>query len=200
MSARNGSWRESLRCQIENLQHTADNLDGSEVDRAVEMVRRCTGLLIFSGVGQNLVLADKVASTFSSLSLRAVSADPVAALHGGMGLFRPEDLLILISKSGESPELLRFLDACRQVGHSNTLAIHSAPGSTLATSCRGGVHVPMVSEADHLDLAPTASSICFLGLLQSLAAELASAAGLSEAAFRRTHPGGTIGLGPVRVR
>jgi arabinose-5-phosphate isomerase len=177
----------------------ADNIDESEVANAVEMVRRCSGLLIFSGVGQNLALAGKAASTFSSLSLRAVSADPIAALHGGMGLFRPEDLLILISKSGETPELIRFMGACNQLDHSNTLGVHSSRGSTLASGCRHSVYVPMVSEADHLDLAPTASSVCFLAFLQSLAAELASEAGLSASAFRRTHPGGTIGLGLVRV-
>jgi arabinose-5-phosphate isomerase len=177
----------------------ADNLDESEVGKAMEMVRRCRGLLIFSGVGQNLLLAGKAASTFSSLSLRAVSADPIAALHGGMGLFRPDDLLILISKSGETPELLRFMDACRQIDYSNTLGIHSSRGSTLASGCRHSVYVPMVSEADHLDLAPTASSVCILGFLQALATQLASEAGLSASAFRRTHPGGTIGLGPVRV-
>jgi arabinose-5-phosphate isomerase len=177
----------------------ADNIDESEVVKAMEMVRRCRGLLIFSGVGQNLLLAGKAASTFSSLSLRAVSADPIAALHGGMGLFRPDDLLILISKSGETPELLRFMDACRQIDYSNTLGIHSSPGSTLAAGCRHSVYVPMVSEADHLDLAPTASSVCILGFLQSLATQLASDAGLSASAFRRTHPGGTIGLGSMRI-
>jgi arabinose-5-phosphate isomerase len=177
----------------------ASRIDDSEVGKAMEMVRRCRGLLIFSGVGQNLLLAGKAASTFSSLSLRAVSADPVAALHGGMGLFRPDDLLILLSKSGETAELLRFLDACRQIDFANTLGIHSAPGCTLAANCRHSVYVPMMSEADHLDLAPTASSVCLLGFLQSLAIELASEAGLSASAFRRTHPGGTIGRGPVRV-
>lgn len=177
----------------------ASRIDESEVGKAMEMVRRCRGLLIFTGIGQNLLLAGKAASTFCSLSLRAVSVDPVAALHGGMGLFRPDDLLILISKSGETPELLRFLAACRQIDYSNTLGIHSAPGSTLASNCRHSVYLPMVNEADHLDLAPTASSLCLLGFLQSLAVELASEAGLSALAFRRTHPGGTIGLGPARV-
>ena len=177
----------------------ADHIDESEVAKAIEIVRGCRGLIICSGVGQNLLLASKAASTFNSLSLRAVSADPVAALHGGMGLFRPGDLLILISKSGETPELLRFMDACRVVGHSNILGIHSSRDSTLAAGCRHSVYIPLVSEADHLDLAPTSSSVCFLSFLQALAVQLASEAGLTAPAFRRTHPGGTIGQGTGRV-
>lgn len=177
----------------------AENVDEAEVSKAIEMVRGCHGLLIFTGVGQNLFLASKVASSYNSLSLRAVSADPVGALHGGMGLFRPGDLLILISKSGETAELLRFMDACEQLGRPIMLGIHSAPGSTLASRCQHSVYLPLQSEADHLDLAPTASSVCILAFLHSMAVQLASEAGLSASSFRRTHPGGTIGLDPDRV-
>lgn len=194
------SWKQSLQCQVDNFQYMTDHIDESEVGAAIDMLLQCRGLLLFAGVGQNLLVASKAASTYNSLALRAVSIDPVAALHGGMGLMRREDLVILISKSGETSELLQFMQACRQLGHSSMLGIHSSRGSSLASGCRRAVYLPMVSEADHLDLAPTASSVCILGFLQALAAHLANEAGLSESDYRRTHPGGTIGLGPAEVR
>jgi arabinose-5-phosphate isomerase len=187
------SWKESLERHMLNLEHMADNLDPIEVDDVLDTMRTCDGLILFTGVGQNLILATKVASTYNALSIRAMSVDPIASLHGTMGMFRAEDLLVAISKSGETFELLCLLRACREIGFTNTVGVHSARGCTLGKLSARSVYVPMVGEADHLNMAPTASSGCFLAFLQAIAVQLSSENGLTAVDFVRTHPGGTLG-------
>ena len=187
------SWRESLDAHTRGLAQMATALDDGEVSDLLATLRSCPGMIIFTGVGQNSLLASKVASTYGSLSIRSTSVDSVALLHGNLGMLRGEDLLIMLSSSGETAELLRLVEACLAIGHTNTLAVHSAPGSTLAKLCARNVHVPLLGEADHLNLVPTASSCCFLAFLQAVAIHLASERGLTAAEFVSTHPGGTIG-------
>ncbi|HEX6871823.1 MAG TPA: SIS domain-containing protein [Micromonosporaceae bacterium] len=187
------SWQESLRAHVRSLEHMMGRVDPDEVAVALRLMDECRGLIIFAGIGQNLMLANKAASTYNSLSLRSISVDPVASLHGTMGMFRPDDLLVLLSKSGETAELLRFVDACHRTGHTRILGVHSAPGCELAGRSMHSVFIPLEAEADHLGLAPTASSVCLLAFLHALAVELAGRRGLTAADFVRTHPGGTIG-------
>ncbi|WP_433652897.1 SIS domain-containing protein [Micromonospora zamorensis] len=187
------TWRESLDLHIANLDYMARNLDGREVERILDVLRGCQGLVIFTGVGQNSLLASKVASTYGSLSMRSTSIDAVALLHGNLGMLRPQDLLVVLSNSGETFELKRLMEACRDLGHTDTLVVHSAPGCTLEKLAAHSIHLPTAGEADHLGIVPTASSTCFLSFLQAVATQLASENGLTAGAFVRTHPGGTLG-------
>jgi arabinose-5-phosphate isomerase len=186
-------WQTSLHSHIQNLSHMLENLDETQVEKALTRMRDCQGLIVFTGIGQNLIMASKVAATYNSLSLRAVSVDPVSSLHGSMSFVRPEDLLVPLSKSGETPELLRFLDGVSKLADCDVLSIHAARGCPLERRSAYSVYLPLLGEADHLNLAPTASSGCFLAFLQALAVQLASMRGLTRADFARTHPEGTLG-------
>src|SRR5215469_14216227 len=124
-------WQESLRNQIESLAHMLDNLDEAQVGKALNLIGDCRGMIIFTGIGQNLIMSAKLAATYNSLSLRAMSLDPVSSLHGGMSFLRPEDLLVPISKSGETAELLSFLQLATEQADCPVLAIHAAPGCSL---------------------------------------------------------------------
>ncbi|MEE1736698.1 SIS domain-containing protein [Streptomyces sp. BE147] len=171
----------------------AGHLAADEVDLFLSAIRDCRGLIVFTGVGQNSLLADKVASTYGSLSMRSTSIDSVALLHGNLGMLREGDLLILLSNSGETPELLHLVESCKKIGHTDILVVHSTPGCTLERMCARSVHVPTVGEADHLDMVPTASSCCFLAFLQAVAIQIAGEQGLTADDFVATHPGGSIG-------
>lgn len=187
------TWQESLGQHISNLQYMAKHVDTGQADELVRLVRSCRGLVIFTGVGQSSLLASKVAATYASLSLRSVSVDAVALLHGNLGMLRPQDLLILLSNSGETVELRRLMEACQALGHTNTVAVHAAPDCTLEKRATYAVRLPLLGEADHLGIVPTASSSCFLSFLQAVAAQVACADDLTAEAFVRTHPGGTLG-------
>jgi len=193
VSVRCMPWQESLKRHIGSLEYMALQLDVREVTNVLQVMRSCRGLIIFTGVGQNSLLASKVASTYGSVGIRAASMDSVALLHGGLGFLQSQDLLVLLSKSGETAELLRLMAACRDIGHSDTLAVHSARGSTLEALAACSVYIPILSEADHLDMVPTASAACFLSFLHALAVQLSSESGLTAAMFLRTHPAGTLG-------
>lgn len=190
------SWKESLARYVEAFCHTTSALDPSEMDRAFRVLGRCDGLLIFTGVGQNGSLAQKISMTYNSLSIRSIWVDPVAALHGTMGLFRPHDIVIPLSRSGNTGELIAFLRACRRIGFDRILAVHGNPGCEMARLAQWTLEIPVPFEADHLNLTPTASSVCFLAVLQSLAVAIASQRGLTKEDFVATHPGGTLGKEP----
>ncbi len=186
-------WERSLRLHIDSLTNMLTHLESMEVHEALNAMRECKGLFIFTGVGQNYILACKIASTFNSLYLRSVSVDPIASLHGTLGLIQNRDLLVPISRSGETEELIRFIKYCRQIGFKNVLGIHSEPMSSLAKLSRLSVYVPITNEADQLNIVPTASSVCFLAFLHSLGVQLSSERKLTVTEFLRNHPGGTLG-------
>jgi len=187
------SWQESLERHITNLQHMATHVDVAEVNGFLDAIRNCSGLIVFTGVGQNSLLADKIASTYASLSMRSTSIDAVAFLHGNLGMLRRPDLIVMLSHSGETRELYDLAQACDRLGYANTFAVHSTPGCSLSRLCHRSVHVPTLGEADRLDLVPSASSCCFLSFLQAVAIQLAAEGALTLQRFVSTHPGGTLG-------
>ena len=165
------SWDQSLVQHKVILGQMADSLDPLEVDRVLDAMRACKGVMFFTGVGQNQLLAAAVASRFRAWSFRAIGMSPIAFLQGNPGVLRTEDLLVFISKSGETSQLL----ACIQhpdVRSTTTLAVHATRGSTLERYSDLSLHLSIAAEADHMGMAPTASTICFLSVLQSIGAQV----------------------------
>ncbi len=187
------TWEESLDRYREAFHYTTKALRPQDMQRARDIFHSCTGVLVFTGIGQNGTLAQKIAMTYNSLSIRSMSLDATAALHGTMGLLRKEDIVIPLSRSGNTAELITFLRACRRIGFDRIIAVHGNPNSEMVKLSKWSLEVPVPYEADHLNLAPTVSSVCFLAVLQSLAVDIANLRGLTHEDFVKTHPGGTLG-------
>ena len=101
---------------------TNKSIEG-DVRETVNLISSCKGICYFTGVGKNMYVASRVASTYDSLGIRSIFIDPVHTLHGSMGIFSEEDLVIAISKSGNTSELIRFVLTLRKQGFTNIMGI-----------------------------------------------------------------------------
>ncbi len=188
-------WFESLKKQVETLTDANDFLvkNSSSMQELLLLTKKVKGFHYFTGIGKNGFVAAKVASTFNSLGIRSMFVDPVNTLHGDMDIFSSNDILYIISKSGETEELIRFVQALLNNKFWNIVTITSKQNSSLSRLSKFSLFVPVKREGDHLGVAPVASSLVYIAVLQSIAVELSSEKGFSKKDFVRCHPGGTLG-------
>lgn len=158
--------------------------------QAIQDLRNIVGKIICSGIGKSGHVARKVASTLSSIGTPAFFLHPTEALHGDLGAVSPQDVLLLFSRSGETPELLRF--AHHSTAHKR-IVITAYPQSSLAFCCDIVLTIPQLKEACHLDLAPTTSTIMMLALGDALALTLSARKNFQTEQYHRLHPEGTLG-------
>jgi arabinose-5-phosphate isomerase len=159
---------------------------------ALELILRCTGRVIVSGIGKSGHIARKIASTMSSTGTPAYFVHPAEASHGDLGMIQSTDLLIAISYSGESAELLTIIPLVKRQG-AKLIAMTGNPRSTLAVQADVHLDAHVEQEACPLNLAPTASTTAALALGDALAVGLLDARGFSADDFARSHPGGALG-------
>lgn len=160
--------------------------------RAVAALAACRGKVIVSGVGKSGVVAQKVASTFSSTGTPAVHLDPTDALHGSLGLVRKEDVVLAIGKSGESDELNALLPRLRAL-KVKIIAITANPRSTLGKAASIVLYTPIEVEACPLNLAPTSSTTAAMAVGDALAVALMGVRGFDSRRFAENHPAGRLG-------
>jgi arabinose-5-phosphate isomerase len=166
--------------------------------RAVALIRACqdgpapAGRVVVSGVGKSGHVARKIASTLASTGTPAMFVHAAEAAHGDLGMITEHDVLIAISYSGESPELLTIVPALKRVG-AKLVAITGNPASSLAAESDVHLDAGVEREACPLDLAPTASTTAALALGDALAMALLEERGFTAEDFARTHPGGSLG-------
>ena len=160
--------------------------------RAIDMILRCTGRVIVSGIGKSGHIARKIASTMSSTGTPAYFVHPAEASHGDLGMIQSDDLLIALSYSGESAELLTIIPLIKRRG-ATLIAITGNARSTLAVQADVHLDVRVDQEACPLNLAPTASTTASLAMGDALAVSLLDARGFSADDFARSHPGGSLG-------
>lgn len=186
--------RECIRLEREALAETARSLGREFVAtaRAVDAVRAAGGKLIFTGVGKNAPVAQKIAATFNSTGMPSCFLDATQALHGDLGLVGESDLAFLLSNSGQSEEILRLIPLLRRFGV-RLVAFTSSPDSDLARNADLALLYRVPREACPLKLAPTASTTAALALGDALAMVLMQARGLTRDDFARYHPAGNLG-------
>jgi arabinose-5-phosphate isomerase len=183
--------RRVLALEAEALQATADALDEGFA-RAVALLQACRGRVIIAGVGKSGLIGRKMAATFTSTGTPATFLHPVEGLHGDLGLVGPDDVAILISKSGESEELLGLLEALARLGV-RLIAITADPASRLGRHADEVLALGRREEACPHDLAPTTSTTVTLALGDALAVALLQEKGFRAEDFARLHPGGALG-------
>jgi len=183
--------RRVVRLEREALGAIEDRL-GDSFARAVELVARSTGRVIVAGVGKSGLVGRKIAATLTSTGTPAVFLHPAESAHGDLGIVGTDDVAILISKSGESDELLVLLEHLQGLGV-RTIAITAETGSALGKLCDVALDAWVREEACPHDLAPTTSTTVALALGDALAVTLLEYKGFRREDFARLHPGGAIG-------
>ena len=183
--------RRVLSLEAEALRASESAL-GEPFARAVRLLAACTGRVIVAGVGKSGLVGRKMAATFTSTGTPAVFLHPVESVHGDLGIVGPDDVAILISKSGESDELLGLIDALARLGV-KMIAMTAVASSRLARSCEVTLDLLVKEEACPHNLAPTTSTTVTLALGDALAVALLQAKGFRAEDFARFHPGGALG-------
>ena len=190
--------RRVLTIESEAVAALASRL-GPGFDRAVELLVGCQGRVVVTGMGKSGIVCQKIAATLSSTGTPAYFLHPAEALHGDIGLLVAGDVVLIVSNSGETEELIRCYELIRRVGVP-IVAFTGRPGSTLARHADVNVDVSVAREACALDLAPTASTTAALAMGDALAVACYERRGFTAQDFARTHPAGRLGRKITEVR
>lgn len=190
--------REILHDEARALDALADSL-GERFEQAVSLILHCRGKLIVSGLGKSGHVGRKIAATFASTGTTATFLHLAEAIHGDLGMAARGDVAILISQSGETPELESVIDHFTHIGVP-IVAITGNSGSSLAAAAKAPLILPHWHEVGPESVAPTSSTTMTLALGDALAMTVMRQKGFTRADFGRLHPGGALGarLKPVR--
>lgn len=180
-----------LRDEAQALLELIPNID-ENFDRTVEIILNCKGKLIVSGVGKSGHIGAKIAATLSSTGTPSFFINPLDAFHGDLGVIMPEDVVLAISNSGATDELLRFLPFLLE-RNIPVIGMSSNPNSLLAQYATAHLNTAVSKEACPLGLAPTSSTTATLALGDALACALIEARNFKASDFARFHPGGSLG-------
>jgi len=183
---------ELLQLESRAIEQAAKRLEKSVVRKSIEILEDCKGKIIVTGVGKSGIIAQKIAQTLTSTGTVAVFVHPSDAMHGGLGIISAGDVLIALSNSGETDEILLLLPALQK----RKICIISIVGnvnSTLARQSDVVLDASVDQEACPLNLAPTTSTTVALALGDALAMTLMQSKGLTAEDFASNHPGGRLG-------
>lgn len=183
--------KKTLSIEINELEALLARL-GLEFTQAVALLCQCQGRIVVTGMGKSGHVGRKIAATLSSTGSPAMFVHPAEASHGDLGMVTPQDVVLAISNSGESDELVNILPVIKRLG-SPIIAMTGKRQSALALSADIVLDSQVSREADPLNLAPTASTTVQLALGDALAVALLNAKGFQPEDFARSHPGGSLG-------
>lgn len=183
--------REVIRIEAESVGALAARIDEGFA-RAVRLIHRSTGRTIVTGVGKSGAVARKIVATLNSTGTPAMFLHPADAVHGDLGMARKEDVLLCLSKSGDTQELRNLLPLVKRIGIP-VIAMVGAPRSPLAAAAEIVLDVSVEEEACPHDLAPTSSTTAALAFGDALAMALLAVRNFTAEDFAFYHPGGTLG-------
>jgi arabinose-5-phosphate isomerase len=166
-------------------------LDG-KFERSVELLRNCRGRVILTGMGKSGIICRKIAATLSSTGTPAHFLHPAEAIHGDLGVIQSDDVVVALSYSGETQEILGLLEAIRRLG-TKLIVITGAPRSVLGQAADVALDCSVTAEACPLNLVPTASTTAALAIGDALAMTLLVEKGFRQEDFASLHPGGRLG-------
>ncbi len=181
-----------LRLESNAIAQTATRLDAAQVERVVDLIAGCKGKVVILGVGKSGIIGQKIAATMTSTGTAALYLHPSDALHGGLGIVQPDDVVIVLSNSGETDEIVGMLPYLknRQVA---IVAIVGNLNSTLANRADAVLDATVDQEACPLNLAPTTSTTVALAIGDALAMTVMKVKGLTTDEFAVNHPAGRLG-------
>lgn len=189
--------RQVLQTEAAAILALMDRLD-SRFEEAVQTLRDCQGRVIVTGMGKSGIISRKIAATLSSTGTPAHFLHPAEAIHGELGVIQAGDVVLALSNSGETDELLRLLETIKRLG-ARLIALTGEPRSTLARAADVALDCHVSEEACPLNLAPTASTTAALAMGDALAMAVLVAKGFQKQDFATLHPGGKLARQFLRV-
>jgi len=180
-----------IRIEAEALQVLADSLDGA-FEQAVRLILAAPGRVVVTGMGKSGLIGQKIASTLASTGTPAFFLHPAEGVHGDLGMIMKGDVVLALSNSGETDEVLRILPVIKRMGI-HLVSLAGNPASTLAKAGDVFLNVGVREEACPLGLAPTASTTAALAMGDALAVALLLERGFQAEDFALFHPGGSLG-------
>lgn len=189
--------REVLSTEAKAIQRLTRRI-GSEFERAVTEMAKCKGRVIISGMGKPGFIARKIAATLASTGTPSLFLHPAEAIHGDLGMVKKEDLVIAISNSGETEEIVRMLSTLKKIGVT-LIAMTSNTKSPLAKNADIVLDLGIDREACPLNLAPSTSTTAALAMGDALALSLLKKRGFRQEDFALLHPGGSLGRKLLKV-
>ncbi len=189
--------RKVLQTEADAILSLVERLDGG-FTAAVQLLYECRGRVILTGMGKSGLICRKIAATLSSTGTPAFFLHPAEAVHGDLGVIQADDVVIALSHSGETEELVRLLETIRRLG-ARVIAMTGDPASTLGQAADVTIDCHVAEEACPLNLVPTASTTAALALGDALAMALLVRKGFREEDFASLHPGGKLGKRLMRV-
>jgi arabinose-5-phosphate isomerase len=189
--------RKVLQTEAAAILALVDRLD-ERFERAVRLLLDCRGRVIVTGMGKSGIICRKIAATLSSTGTPAFFLHPAEAIHGDLGVITSDDVIVALSHSGETEELLRLLETIKRLD-ARLIAITGNCNSTLGLAAEVALDCGVSEEACPMNLVPTASTTAALALGDALAMTLLVAKGFREEDFAHRHPGGKLGKRLMRV-
>ena len=189
--------RKVLQTEADAILVLVDRVD-DRFDEAIRMLLGCRGRVIVTGMGKSGIICRKIAATLSSTGTPAHFLHPAEAIHGDLGVIQADDVVIALSNSGETEELLRLLETIKRLG-ARLITISGSNTSTLARASDVALDCHVSEEACPMNLVPTASTTAALALGDALAMTLLTAKGFREEDFANLHPGGKLGKRLLRA-
>lgn len=170
-----------------------------QFETAVDILFQCRGQVVVTGMGKSGLIGRKIAATMTSIGSPAIFLHPAEAIHGDIGIIHPQDVVIALSTSGETEEVIRLLDYIKRLGI-RLIALVGNPDSTLARQSDVFIDCSVEKEACPIGLVPSASSTLSLAVGDALSIALMEKRGFSEENFRDLHPGGALGKKLLKVK
>jgi arabinose-5-phosphate isomerase len=189
--------RRVLKTEAAAIRALEERLDDRFM-RAVAILKSCTGRVIVTGMGKSGLICRKIAATLSSTGTPAFFLHPAEAIHGDLGVLQADDVVLALSYSGETDELLRLMETIKRLG-ARLVVLTGAPSSTLALAADVGLDCRVSEEACPFNLIPTASTTAALALGDALAMALLVEKGFKQEDFASLHPGGKLGKRLMRA-
>jgi arabinose-5-phosphate isomerase len=181
-----------LRIESDAIAQTATRLDAAAIERVVDLLAQCEGKVVILGVGKSGLIGQKIAATMTSAGTAALYLHPSDALHGGLGIVQPNDVVIVLSNSGETDEIVAMLPYLKNRGVA-IVALVGNVNSTLARRADVVLDASVDKEACPLNLAPTTSTTVALAIGDALAMTVMKVKGLTLDDFAVNHPAGQLG-------
>jgi arabinose-5-phosphate isomerase len=170
-----------------------------QFETAVSILFQCRGQVVVTGMGKSGLIGRKIAATMTSIGSPALFLHPAEAIHGDIGIIHPQDVVIALSTSGETEEVIRLLDYIKRLGI-RLISLVGNPDSTLARQSDVFIDCSVEKEACPIGLVPSASSTLTLAVGDALSIALMEKRGFSEEDFRDLHPGGALGKKLLKVK
>lgn len=183
--------KDVLQCEAESINRFAETLDDKHLE-LLRMCRECTGKIILTGMGKSGHVARKISATMASLGTPSFFLHPAEAAHGDLGMVEKNDIVMMVSKSGETDELIQLLNSLKIIG-CKLIGIFCESGSTLEKQCDLTIVLPMEREACINNLAPTTSTTLTMAFGDAIAVALSQMRGFGRQDFALFHPRGTLG-------